>query len=597
MRVAAGGIAAALLMLAAAVSASVTAGDTPTLGNWRHPTIEGLVTNPTYDAEHTLYGAWSAANGNWTGLSWTAADGLTPVVHVSRNKNVEAWDYVKFENLNATDAYYTAGYAEGYLTFDTIHLTYVNQIKGNVEALDASAPATAFMNAHIAYEQQHEAETPFGAQLANQMRQIDGMYDGYVAGYNAAGRPTNITQMTWRLIYLISYNQELDNVLAKFSSERRRSQNIVNSPDMHCSALLKLTSDDLFFAHDTWTGFNAMIRQFKTYVLPPGTVVMSSYPGVISSIDDWYMTGHGLAVMETTNGFTNASLYDFILPTQVSEFNRAMIGNYIAETPLEWMNIFNTSNSGTYNNQYMVANMRAARSALQGGSALPTGTFYVGEQIPGTIVFEDQTEFLNTNKHWPSFNIPYYRKIQILSGYDALQAPQYFGIKNYETYSRSVIFRRMQSTVHDTASMYYLMRYNDFERDPASTLPWCQTAWNPSGVEDCGNNTQGSAQTIASRYDLNTPQPSPDGDYVGTMRVPFGAVDTKVTSAAMMDGALTAVAINGPTRVQQPTWDYDAFIAKHPQWKARPYIGLPSRYDFEAVLFGNNNATTPAPNV
>eukprot|EP00672_Neobodo_designis_P000330 CAMPEP_0174883008 /NCGR_PEP_ID=MMETSP1114-20130205/85050_1 /TAXON_ID=312471 /ORGANISM="Neobodo designis, Strain CCAP 1951/1" /LENGTH=649 /DNA_ID=CAMNT_0016118409 /DNA_START=46 /DNA_END=1995 /DNA_ORIENTATION=+ len=593
--------AVSLVLLAALTVAAFAAVDPANpAGNWKRPTIENMTVNPQYTENHILYGVYSNITRTWSSLGWEQAPGTGPVVQVRRNRDVQAWDYIHFNSFNATDGYYTVGYAEGYLTYDTIYYTFVNQVKANADALSKNTAAQAFLADHIRYEQHHEKKTAFGKQLANQLRQVDGIYAGYVAGYIAAGRPTNITQLSWQDIYLVSYMEELDNVLSKYSlrgSPRlSQKQKILNNPALHCSALMKLTSDDLFFAHDTWSGFNTMLRQYKTYEMAEGTVVMSGYPGSISSIDDWYMTSKDLAVTETTNGFWNNNLYDYIRPNQVSEFNRVMIGNFIAETPLEWMNIFNTSNSGTYNNQYMVANMAVARAAIRQGQPLPLGTFYVGEQIPGTIVFEDQTPFLNTNKHWPSFNIPYYRKIQILSGYDALQAPQYFGMENYETYSRSVIFRRMQGDVTDLASMFYMMRYNNWEQDPASTLHWCKTSWNPNGTYNCGNNTQGSAQTIASRYDLNTPQPSPDGDYVGTQRVPFGAIDTKVTSAMMMEGgAFRAVAINGPTRVQQPAWDYKSFIRRFPEWSLKPYVGMPSLYDFSPVHFSGDGPNTPAP--
>ena len=595
---------AVLLALCMSVALAAAVNPANPSGKWKYPTIRNLTTTPEFNEEHVLYATYNTTAAAWTSMQWSPAQGLVPTVLVSRNQDVQNWDYIKFTSLNYVDAYYTAGWAEGFLSYATIYNTYVNQVKMNAGFLASTPAAQAFMAAHIQYERDHETETPFGQQLARQIQQVDGIYDGYVAGFNAAGssRPANVTMLSPLDIYLISYMNEIDNVLDKFSNDRRRRRATTgpkpfNSSSLHCSALMKLTSDDLFFAHDTWSGFNTMIRQYKTYVMPQATIVMTSYPGSISSIDDWYMSSHDLAITETTNGFSNNTLLQFIRPASVSEFHRAMIGNFLATSPLEWMQIFNTSNSGTYNNQYMVADMKAARAAIAAQAPLPAGTFYVGEQLPGIVFYADQTEFLNTNKHWPSYNIPYYPQIQKISGYEAEQGPSYYGENGYNTYSRAVIFKRMQGEVTDLVSMFYLMRYNNFQNDPASTLPWCKTSWNPNGTTNCPNNTQGSGQTIASRFDLNTPTASPDGDNVGTRRVPFGAVDTKVTSAKMMaGGAFRAIAINGPTRVQQPAWDYDAFIARNPEWTARPYVGLPSVFDFAPVFFGTAaTTTTPAP--
>ena len=42
---------------------------------------------------------------------------------------------------------------------------------------------------------------------------------------------------------------------------------------------------------------------------------MSSTPGWLSSIDDFYINGQDLVVIETTNGLNNPDLYKLITPT------------------------------------------------------------------------------------------------------------------------------------------------------------------------------------------------------------------------------------------------------------------------------------------
>jgi len=578
--------AVSLVLLAALTVAAFAAVDPANpAGNWKRPTIENMTVNPQYTENHILYGVYSNITRTWSSLGWEQAPGTGPVVQVRRNRDVQAWDYIHFNSFNATDGYYTVGYAEGYLTYDTIYYTFVNQVKANADALSKNTAAQAFLADHIRYEQHHEKKTAFGKQLANQLRQVDGIYAGYVAGYIAAGRPTNITQLSWQDIYLVSYMEELDNVLSKYSlrgSPRlSQKQKILNNPALHCSALMKLTSDDLFFAHDTWSGFNTMLRQYKTYEMAEGTVVMSGYPGSISSIDDFYMTSRKLAITETTNGFFNNSLYDHILPTQVATFNRAMIANFLADTPKRWFELFSYNNSGTYNNQWMALDTVEAKLAVDERRTMKPGTFYVGEQIPGLVVYEDQTARLDERGFWPSYNIPYYPQVYQWSGFAAQNTPDSAGFWSYTNYSRAVIFARMGLEVTDEASMWYMLRYNDWETDPASLIPWCK---ENGGHYDCDpKDLRSAALSVAARFD-QAPKVAakigPDSLAYQVNRGLFGAIDTKMTSAKMLlDRDYEAVIVNGPTAVQQPFFDLNTFLAANPQYELSPWRGVAVKFD------------------
>jgi hypothetical protein len=88
-----------------------------------------------------------------------------------------------------------------------------------------------------------------------------------------------------------------------------------------CTAIVRLLSDnsDIIMAHASWEGYNEMLRIYKFYeVNLPGvasTVVsFSSYPGMLSSTDDWYITSAGLGVMETTTEIVDKSLLQKIQP-------------------------------------------------------------------------------------------------------------------------------------------------------------------------------------------------------------------------------------------------------------------------------------------
>lgn len=50
--------------------------------------------------------------------------------------------------------------------------------------------------------------------------------------------------------------------------------------------------------------------------IPATEIAFSSYPGVLQSIDDWYVTSSGLMVTETTNENYNDDLWKKVKPTE-----------------------------------------------------------------------------------------------------------------------------------------------------------------------------------------------------------------------------------------------------------------------------------------
>lgn len=64
------------------------------------------------------------------------------------------------------------------------------------------------------------------------------------------------------------------------------------------------------------------------------TISFSSYPGCISSTDDFYLTGNNLAIMETTLEVINRKLWNNILPLNnyIPDFLRVMTSNLLAKS-------------------------------------------------------------------------------------------------------------------------------------------------------------------------------------------------------------------------------------------------------------------------
>ncbi|GHP11886.1 phospholipase B domain containing [Pycnococcus provasolii] len=356
----------------------------------------------------------------------------------------------------------------------------------------------------------------------------------------------------------------------------------------HCSALIRPTGDlkDIVFGHTAWYGYQTMTRIYKHYDFskaPAPSAVrprssFSSYPGYLSSLDDFYLMKEApaqgededgpaplkgtMAMIQTTNNVFNKTLYqEGVRPESVLAWQRVRVANSIAENGQGWGDVIATHNSGTYNNQYMVLDL----SLFQPGSALEPGLLTIVEQVPTLVVTGDATRELELS-HFPSYNVPYWRKIYDISGYpqfvDSQRARgQDFASAveglNYQLAPRAKIFRRDAGNVHDLDGLKAILRYNDFKHDPYS-------GGSPFGA-------------ICSRGDL------------GKNPVPDGCLDGKV-SAASIAGDMVAYAVNGPT--QGGTGALPPFAWS--QFQDKEHVGMPDDYKFD---WEEQKPDPPAPRV
>ena len=181
---------------------------------------------------------------------------------------------------------------------------------------------------------------------------------------------------------------------------------------------------------------------------------------MLSSNDDFYQCSSGLAVTETTLENENATLWRLVGPQSVMVFVRSMVANRLASSPSEWSEIFSRHNSGTYNNEWMVLDF----NAFTRGAPLPAGAFYVLEQMPGQIVSQDMTAYLNEHKAWTSFNRPFFADIFDLSNQSAM-VHAYGDHYSWSNTARSRIFERLLPSVVDEPSYKKAIRFNEFGTD------------------------------------------------------------------------------------------------------------------------------------
>ena len=84
-----------------------------------------------------------------------------------------------------------------------------------------------------------------------------------------------------------------------------------------------------------------------------------------------------------------------------------------------WFGLYSCACAGTYNNQYVVLDMKLFST----GAELQAGALTVAEQIPGLVLYDDVTQQLERG-YWPSYNVPYFPEIYEKSTWAwALRAP------------------------------------------------------------------------------------------------------------------------------------------------------------------------------
>jgi len=488
--------------------------------------------------------------------------------------NKTGWSYLEvYSNETFPDITqaYAAGLVEGYLSKKLLQF----QLYNNHDDL-CPLPLSAFcvklkdylnVNLQWMYSQiaEHANNGSYWHHVSLFLAQVKGIRDGY---HNKIDKPSYEFDNPIDPFILLQISGDIEDLSTVLGGA---STKILGSGS--CSALIKLLPGnmDLFTSQDTWGVFNTMLRILKKYdlkyhvtdnanseLIPGDIMTFSSYPGSVTSGDDFYVISSKLVSQETTIGNSNSDLWQYVTPTNsVLEGIRSMVANRLARTGQQWADIFKSYNSGTYNNQWMIVDY----NKFTPGQTLKDGTLWVIEQIPKYVVASDQTEVLRKQAYWPSYNIAYYPEIFNMSG-QPVSVAKYGDWFTYEHNPRANIFRRDQSSVKDMPTMIKLMRYNDFQHDPLSTCN-CTPPYS-------GENT------ISARSDLNPV----NGTYAfGALgHRAHGGTDMKVTNTGMVE-SLEFISQLGPAFDNVPAF----------QWSTSDYntklrhAGLPDKYTFKPI--------------
>jgi len=285
---------------------------------------------------------------------------------------------------------------------------------------------------------------------------------------------------------------------------------------------------ELYVGHDTWTMFGDMLRVYKHYYFALADTSVSargmsfsSYPGVLWSIDDFYMLSSGLVVTETTNTVANNAQYSLISESTLLTWLRVRAANFIGTDGKTWTENMQRYWSGTYPNQWIVIDYKLWKPK----TPLSTGLLWIMEELPSQTHSGDVSVTL-AKGDWRSYNIPYFPDMYVAAGIPE-RVVQYGPDASYDLAPRAKIMRRDVNNVQDMQSMKYFMRYNDWQYDPYS--------------ENDPHNS------ICARQDLTPGNP-----------LAKGGIDTKITNSQMF-ASFSAMAISGPTNQNQPTFNWNQF--------------------------------------
>ena len=230
-----------------------------------------------------------------------------------------------------------------------------------------------------------------------------------------------------------------------------------------------------------------------------------------------------------------------------------MIASRLADNGKEWAEIFEKLNSGTYNNQFHILDLKLIDIEKKN---ITDGALYIIEQLPGYCGIEDVTKYLRKG-YWPSYNTPFIEKVRELSLVNKQneEKPELQDSYDYSGCARANIFRRDQSKVNDVESYKKLMRYNDFENDPLS---------------------KGDASNVISYR----------GDLEQNVTC-FGGIDVKFSSISAIKkvGAKKIYLINGPTYDNYPPFQWSTTICKESNPLRFTTYGHVDKYNFDWIEY------------
>lgn len=500
--------------------------------------------------------AWGCFTDTINTTGWT-----TLAVHTSTSADVPTSTKI-----------YAAGFIEGLLTQRRIV-----EFRANVLELmtkDATSKGAkgaverALRVSLIAWEQfaggnaMLPPDDPVEAQAWVALLQMRGLRDGY----NLAAYRAKAPQLSAYDFLVLNSHAEIPDITQMYAGSAQAKlisamQQTHGSPASSTrwlahkprgSALVKRLGPagdarDLLVGHVTWGDYGQMTRVWKNYYLDIGTpvsaIAMSSYPGCISSTDDYFLSSTGVAVASTHLGVPPGATpgADDGLPS----FLKAIAATRLAQNPHQWSKIYGYIPGIAGGKQFLIADY----GLLVPKSKIKNGTLFMVDALPRMVRAADVTEQLRTDGYFQSHGDPHF--LDVRAKFE--EGPKLEGA-------------RASLLALDAAK---ISNIGDARGVLVNSLPGF-----------------GDQRPVSARYDLaaeNPPGPP----------LPAGGIDAKVANRCLVY-KLSSQATSGPPPTLKDgafTWtEADGGTDKWPGW---PREGLPDKWDFGWVDAGPNGVAPP----
>ena len=405
---------------------------------------------------------------------------------------------------------YSTGYLEGFLTYELIWAAYKNlKLFYDIDFDNPPQNTTEFIKQQALWALVNiigRKGDPYFELLNATTAQAFGVHEGYLAAVKQNNRTDMI--LDYMTFYFLTYIVDYYDVYEKYMGKD------VHQP--RCSFLMKLTDDSLFTSHTTWSKYSNLLRVYKVFdfnlrnsLVKTKRISFTSYPGSLSSLDDYYVLDGSRVVTETSLSTENSDVYQDVHPDSVPSWMRVTIANWIASDQESWADAFFSYRSGTGNNQWLMIDYKNYELYKKNLSKAKNIVWII-EEFFSLTSSQDVTQLLVNQGYLASYNVPYDPKILELSKSST----------NYTNDPRYHLFKKYAPGIKHMDDMKNVMRLNN--------------------VSDTGD----FCDAIASRCDLDK-----------TEEYPWGATDCKITSDKMVAQHQNWI-ISGPTTKNLPpfTW-------------------------------------------
>lgn len=341
--------------------------------------------------------------------------------------------------------------------------------------------------------------------------------EGIAAGLTAAGVPA-----TFDDVLGINDWMELTGYWWPKSSGQFTALAPTGDQGSHCSAFIATGSatvdGSIVMGHTSFTGF--WQGQFENVILDltpddGNRMVLQTAPGWVASMTDFWLTGAGLAVCETTiSGYDGAKGYD---ETRVPEFVRARRAAQYARDIDHWVEMLNTDNNGGYACSWLIGDIKTGEIAR-----------YEQGLLNQSLMRKTDGYFWGDNAPWD----PRIRNLECrATGFSDIRSPDG---------ARELRWRQ-------------LLDEHDGHIDAEAGQRMLADTFDPY----LGQN-QPSTRTICAHYDAD-----PGQFNSVTAFTPHGSVDGKVVTSADVESMSLWARFGRADGVEFIAED---FLRRHPQW-------------------------------